>query len=129
VTNRVTPIDDNTNMTNNKFNTTLTKKGKNTMTTVYLENQSFKKTFNETIFVPCNCSCKNCNDEIEVQVEFEADFAAYEYESEIAFDIDVHSEDVEAIAVDENQQAIVEDARYEIRTELYEIAQKFADSK
>ena len=99
------------------------------MTTVYLENLSFKKTFNETIFVPCNCSCKNCNDEIEVQVEFEADFAAYEYESEIAFDIDVHSEDVEAIAIDENQQAIVEDARWEIRTELYEIAQKFADSK
>jgi len=129
VTNRVTPIDDNNNMTNNKTNTTLTKKGKNTMTTVYLENLSFKKTFNETIFVPCNCNCKNCNDEIEVQVEFEADFAAYEYESEIAFDIDVHSEDVEAIAIDENQQAIVEDARWEIRTELYEIAQKFADSK
>ena len=128
MTNRVTPIGDNNNMTNNKTNTTLTKKGKNTMTTVYLENLSFKKTFNETIFVPCNCNCKNCNDEIEVQVEFEADFAAYEYEGETAFDIDV-TDVIETIAVDENQQAIVEDARWEIRTELYEIAQKFADSK
>ena len=114
-------------MTNNNTNTTLTKKGKNTMT-VYLENQSFKKTFNETIFVPCNCNCKNCNDEIEIQVEFEADFGAYEYEGETAFDIDV-TDVIETIAVDENQQAIVEDARWEIRTELYEIAQKFADSK
>ena len=128
MTNRVTPIDDNTNMTNDKFNTTLTKKGKNTMTIAYLSKDLFTdKTFNETIFIPCNCDCKRCNDEIEVEVEFEATAAQYEHEGEIGFDVFV-TQVIEEIAVDSNCQSIV-DASYDIESQCQNIAETFANSK
>ena len=117
-------------MTNNKTNTTLTKKGKNTMTTAYLSEDLFTdKTFNETIFIPCNCDCKRCNDEIEVSVEFEATAAQYEHQGEIGFDVFV-TQVIEAIAVDSNCQSIVDaDAGYDIDTECHNIAEAFAYSK
>jgi hypothetical protein len=115
-------------MTNNKTNTTLTKKGKNTMTTAYLSEDLFTdKTFNETIFIPCNCDCKRCNDEIEVSVEFEATAAQYEHEGEIGFDVFV-TQVIEAIAVDSNCQSIV-DASYDIESQCQNIAETFANSK
>ena len=130
MTNRVTPIDDNTNMTNDKFNTTLTKKGKNTMTTAYLSEDLFTdKTFNETIVIPCNCNCKRCNDEIEVNVEFEATAAQYEHQGEIGFDVFV-TQVIEAIAVDSNCQSIVDaDECYNIESQCRDIAEAFAYSK
>ena len=129
MTNRVTPIGDNNNMTNNKTNTTLTKKGKNTMTTAYLEDKFTDKTFNETIFIPCNCDCKRCNDEIEVEVEFEATAAQYEHEGEIGFDVFV-TQVIEAIAVDSNCQSIVDaDECYNIESQCRDIAEAFAYSK
>ena len=131
MTNRVTPIDDNNSMTNNNnnTNTTLTKKGKNIMTTAYLEDKFTDKTFNETIFIPCSCNCKRCNDEIEVNVEFEATAAQYEHQGEIGFDVFV-TQVIEAIAVDSNCQSIVDaDAGYDIDTECHNIAETFAYSK
>tara|TARA_R110002051_G_scaffold124344_2_gene197496 strand:- start:61 stop:414 length:354 start_codon:yes stop_codon:yes gene_type:complete len=114
-------------MTNNKTNTTLTKKGKNTMTTAYLEDKFTDKTFNETIFIMCDCNCPQCNDEVEVEVEFEATAHQYEHQGEIGFDVDVR-QIISATAVDSNCQSIVDAGHYSngVHDECRSIAEDFA---